>query len=401
MNLNQMPFLEVSIEDFHEAKKMSRIISPKNKRHSVLLFEDSMEFLFYQKLCLINEDIYKNGQNTIGFDKALEIVKEKSGLLFLDVIRRVQKLRGDIKHHAQEPSDKEYESMLDKIDVFYSAFIYENFWEDLKENIFEIKLLPYHEALYTHSVYIKSHRPEEACLQILAACIHKLKAFIKNNKIIKSWLIKDRGNLIAVLQRLLIENQVIIIPEVFGKIQNEINGIKSLSDEFGLIFDKSIKIFGMLDEILPSFFEINSSIKITDRLLIPKKFSYKQAMSWAKFMNIDTKTFFEYQRKIHDLLNDSKELVSLFGPLYREEEEDNYWEWWEFAVFDGNKWYSVHLESDFDLLPESGDWQSSIVPERRETITKVVYEELLKAKNKLTPKKINIVDQQLSVVRLS
>ena len=53
MQLNSLPYLEASIEDFHEAMAKSKEIDPANRRHSVLLLEEAFEFAFYQKLDML------------------------------------------------------------------------------------------------------------------------------------------------------------------------------------------------------------------------------------------------------------------------------------------------------------------------------------------------------------
>ena len=203
MQLNSLPYLEASIEDFHEAMAKSKEIDPANRRHSVLLLEEAFEFAFYQKLDMLGQDVYRTGQKTIGIDSAIGLIRQEGiGLLFLNAVRKVQKLRGDAKHHAQVPAEKEYVSLLEKVRVSYSAFLFENFWEDLKDNLFEIQLMPYHEALFVHCEYLKSHQREASCCQMLSACIHRIKALIGDRKVVRTWDIQELHDLTSILETL-------------------------------------------------------------------------------------------------------------------------------------------------------------------------------------------------------
>lgn len=384
MELKSLPYLEASIEDFHEAMSKSKDITSKNKRHSVILFEECIEFLFYQKLALLEIDIHKSGQHTIGLDKAIELIKNQGiNLLFLDSIRKVQKLRGDAKHHAQVPADKEYVSLLEKLRIFYSAFVFENFWEDLCGNIFDIRLIPYNEVLYIHSEYLKSHKIESAGQQIVSACIHKMKVLLNDKSVLKTWRIKEIKNLASILESL--TEKIIdkpISPNIKEPVHQRISNLKrSAKDgDWGSLYDEAKKIYGLIDEILPSDFDLKTAIKITDNLVIPKGFSFGRSMSWCKYQTNDTKLFGKIQQDIAELLKESPEIVSKFEDPFYEYEEDNYWKWWEFAVFDGYRWHSLHLDDGYIILPESGDWGDPTISKKRESVAQAILDGLLKAK---------------------
>lgn len=384
MELKSLPYLEASIEDFHEAMSKSKNITSKNKRHSTILFEESIEFIFYQKLALLGIDIYKSGQYTIGTDKAIELIKDQGiNLLFLDSIRKVQKLRGDAKHHALVPADKEYVSLLEKLRIFYSAFIFENFWEDLGENIFDLKLIPYNESLYIHSEYLRSHKIETAFQQIVSACIHKMKVFLNDKSILKTWTIKDTNSLVSILDGL-IEKSVDkpISRDIKDSIRQKISHIKqSVKDEkYDRLYCEAKMIYSVIDEILPSDFDLKTAIKITDKLVIPEKFSFGHSMSWCGLQSNDTELCERIRQDIARLLKKSAEIVSRFGPPFYEDDGDRSWRWWEFAVFDGYRWHSFELDDDYNISPESGEWDDPAMSKKREFVAQAVLDELQKLK---------------------
>jgi len=384
MKLESLPYLEASIEDFHEAMSKSQNVISKNKRHSVILFEECIEFLLYQKLALLEIDIYKSGQYTIGLDKAIELIKDQGiNLLFLDSIRKVQKLGGDAKHHANVPSDREYIGLLEKLRIFYSGFVFENFWEDLGESIFDIRLIPYSEALYIHSEYLKSHEIESAWRQIVSACIHKMKALLDDKSVLRTWIIKDFESLLSILEDL--AGKAMNKPvssDIRQSLHQTVSALRQSAKDgrWDSLYDEAKKIYGLIDEILPSDFDLKTATKITDNLVIPTGFSFGRSMSWGGWQTNDTKQLAKIQKDIAALLNESPEIVSKLGAPFCDYEEDNYWRWWELAVFDGYRWHSFHLNHRYAVMPESGDWRDPTPNKKREAVAQAVLDELLKAK---------------------
>src|SRR5205823_6203117 len=55
---------------------------------------------------------------------------------------------------------------------------------------------------------------------------------------------------------------------------------------------------------------------------------------------------------VRELLRSNPDFVKSFGrPLYSQD-EDRHWSWWEFAVFDGLRWHSFHMDEDFSVKLE-------------------------------------------------
>jgi len=74
------------------------------------------------------------------------------------------------------------------------------------------------------------------------------------------------------------------------------------------------------------------------------------------------------------LLSKNRKLVKSFGRMHYMEDDDRYWKWWEFAVFDGTQWQSFHLSDRFDLSLESGSLNED-EGKRREEIAKIILEQ--------------------------
>src|ERR1035438_486742 len=107
--MSEYPFLAAALEDYSLALRLAgdsdgitRRVA--NMRQAVCFMHDALEFLFYEVLLARDADIYSTGQNTIGFDAALEECKKRGvSLPLIGTIRAIQKHRGDAKHHAQTP----------------------------------------------------------------------------------------------------------------------------------------------------------------------------------------------------------------------------------------------------------------------------------------------------------
>ena len=54
------------------------------------------------------------------------------------------------------------------------------------------------------------------------------------------------------------------------------------------------------------------------------------------------------------LLSDIRLLLKKFGESHYETDDDRYWRWWEFAIFDDERWHTFHLDTSFRVSLESG-----------------------------------------------
>ena len=66
-----------------------------------------------------------------------------------------------------------------------------------------------------------------------------------------------------------------------------------------------------------------------------------------------------------EFLRGQPTLVSRFGEPEYDDDGDRYWKWWEFAVYDGVEWQSVH---------QSGSYGDELVS-RRERAAKAALEQ--------------------------
>src|SRR5260370_3335540 len=125
--LAEFPYLRAGLEDAETAQRFitSNVLK---RRHLVCLMFDSLEFIFYEILLLNEIDIYKSGQNTIVFDEALEKCRNLPvDIPLIGTIRKIQKLRGDAKHHAQTPDDDSYNLSSRNFPIVISRLVYEQF----------------------------------------------------------------------------------------------------------------------------------------------------------------------------------------------------------------------------------------------------------------------------------
>ena len=156
--IDQYPFLKAALEDVQLAFQLTRkdLGSP---RHVVILLHDALEFLLYEVLLTHGQDIYKNGQSTIGLDAAITAAKQNAFTLpLIGTIRAIQKHRGDAKHHAQVPQQDALSRMVSEFRVIASLVIYEVFGRALGNEVQELGLLPYHVALYESYRKHRTHK---------------------------------------------------------------------------------------------------------------------------------------------------------------------------------------------------------------------------------------------------
>jgi len=53
-------------------------------------------------------------------------------------------------------------------------------------------------------------------------------------------------------------------------------------------------------------------------------------------------------------------------------DDDRSWIWWEFGLFDGEKWHSFHLDDSYRISLESGSVDEEDA-KRREKVVKTIY----------------------------
>jgi hypothetical protein len=142
-------FLRAALEDLQAAQRYAALDRP-NRRHIICLLFDALEFILYEILLLHEKDIYRGGQNTIGFDDALEACRKLPiEIPLIGTVRNLQKNRGDAKHHAQSPDDNAYDSIQRNLPVVISRLVYEQFEPVIGSIPPQLAIITHHVALFT------------------------------------------------------------------------------------------------------------------------------------------------------------------------------------------------------------------------------------------------------------
>ena len=136
--------------------------------------------------------------------------------------------------------------------------------------------------------------------------------------------------------------------------------------------------YARIDEVLPGVFDMKTARQITDKLVQPAHFVIGRAMSWSKWQRGDTPRQHEADTKLRELLKQRPSLVKAFGKPHYEDDADGYWRWWEFAVFDGARWHTFHLDDRFAPSLESGSL-SDEDGKRREQVAELILAEFERA----------------------
>lgn len=166
------PWLRASLEDY--ALALTLAADAHHARHAVCLMHDAIEFLMYEALLMMDHDIYEDGQHTIGFNQALAAC-EKLGILIplLGTVRAIQKQRGDAKHHAQRPDEKEFTRITREFQIIISRLVHERFAEAIENTMEKLGLLRYDQSLYATYRKYRTHRWPLAVAAALGAVLHK------------------------------------------------------------------------------------------------------------------------------------------------------------------------------------------------------------------------------------
>jgi hypothetical protein len=106
-------------------------------------------------------------------------------------------------------------------------------------------------------------------------------------------------------------------------------------------------------------------------------------MGWSWSQEGDTKRLDEIQKEVEQLLKAHPDLVKEFGPGHYAQDDDNYWRWWVFAIFDGTRWQSFHLDNSYHLKLESGD-STEEAGKDREKVAATILEQLQLAAQRRT-----------------
>lgn len=374
--IDRYPFLKAALDDIRLASQLTRrdLGSP---RHVVILLHDALEFILYEALQALSVDIYKNGQNTIGLDAAVTACKANGiDLPLLGTIRAIQKHRGDAKHHAQTPHEAAFAKMVGEFRVIASRLLHERFGQALGGELRSLGLLPYHVALHESYRKYRTHNWPLALRFGVGAVLHK-------HRLVLGAADDYLGGTLevpAIVGLLATEiasasyppapaEAVEALKRAPGELQRLIaeGKIPQAAEAAGHAFEK-------VDRIVPGVFDIHSARRLTDRLVQPRGFLFNRSMSWSKWQRGDTGAKQEAEKTLGEFLRSRPELVKRFGELHQMDDDDTYWRWWEFAVSDGTRWHTFHLDDGYRLLLESGSLSDEDA-KRRERVAELILRE--------------------------
>jgi hypothetical protein len=375
------PFLKAALDDMLLASKLSshKIGTP---RHIVSLLYDTLEFILYEVLLTLDQDIYRDGQNTIGLNAAIALCKtQRIDLPLLGTIRTIQKYRGDAKHHAQMPDEAAFARIQGEFRIIASRLIHERFGQVLGREIEQLGLLPYHVALYESYRKYRTHNWDLSLRFSLGALVHKHRFILHGADDYSAGSIRDPTAIVDVLRKeIAVASYPPAPPEALDTLRSLPDRLRALlrNARIADAAETAGHGYAIIDEVLPGIFDVQSARRITERLVQPKHLIIVRSMAWSKWEKGDTPQKREAGAMLRELLKQRPDLVQAFGDPYYEEDYDRYWRWWGFAVFDGTVWHTFRLDDDFDLSLESGSLSEQDA-KRREQVAELILAEFKRA----------------------
>lgn len=355
--LQEYPFLKAAIEDLGEAHLAAAHEQP-NRRHVVCLMFDCLEFVLYEIMLLHEQDIYKTGQNTIGFDNALRACQDLGvETPFIGTVREIQKTRGDAKHHAQVPTDATYQRLIRNFEIVISRLVHEQFESVLADAISALPLQSHRVALYESYRRQRNHNWEQAYRFALGALIRKHNEIFGSRSGRPFRLESAHQNLLATLEGEISATSYDVAPTSAIRALNELPQAVRLAAEaadWETAANLVASAYSTIDKLVPGIFDIDQAIRLTNKLYVPKGFRYGKPMAWAKVWGHPGTDEEALTSAIAEFLKANPDVVKKFGQPQYAEDEDRYWRWWELAIFDGERWHTFHLETTYEVALETG-----------------------------------------------
>jgi hypothetical protein len=348
---------------------------------------DSIEFILYESLLVLDIDIYKNGQNTIGLNAAIHLAHDNNiDLPLIGAIRTIQKLRGDAKHHAQTPHDSAFSRISAEYRIITSRLIHERFGQTLRAGIKSLGILPYHVALYDSYRKYRTHNWDKAMHYALSALLHKHRAVLEIPDDYLAGRCSDPHQLLEVFEKEIEDARYVPASDnALDELKTLPNKIRSsiMNESVAITAEIAGKGYASVDGVIPGIFDIKKARFITPSLVQPDQFYYSRSMMWSKCNRTDTKRKHAIDVEIKELLRSSKTLVKSFGPPHYDDDGDRWWRWWEFAVYDGTRWCTFQVDDVFDISLESGDIEGN-ESAKRESTSAIILSEFTKAEEDVT-----------------
>ena len=355
--LKEYPFLRAALEDAEELQ-LCASRETTNRRHVVCLMFDALEFVLYEILLLHDRDIYKSGQSTIGFDDALSVCKEIDiEIPLIGTIRQIQKHRGDAKHHAQTPDEPAYQRLIGNFGIIMARLVHEEFEGVLWDAPRSLPLLSHRVALFETYRRRRNHNWEQAYRFVLGALLRKHQAMFGNRSGPVFNFAAGHPHQLDVLEKEIAGTDYSVAPQTAAdELKTVVARIrKALGSngwEEGALLVATV--YSTIDKMLPGIFDIDRAQQLTPKLYQPEGFHYGKPMVWSKVWGRRGAEDAVSADGIMKFLAANSNVVKQFGKPCFEIEDDNYRQWWEFTIFDDERWHTFHLDTSFRVALETG-----------------------------------------------
>ncbi|MCY4503728.1 MAG: hypothetical protein OXE57_19510 [Alphaproteobacteria bacterium] len=371
-DLNEYPFLRAALEDILELHSCAARESV-NRRHVICLMFDAIEFMLYETLLLNDRDIYRSGQNTIGFDDALAGCHDIGiEIPLIGTIRQIQKHRGDAKHHAQTPDESAYDRLFGNFGIICSRLINEQFEHSLSILLAELPVLSHRVALFESYRRRRNHNWEQAYRFALGALVRKHQEMFGNQSGMSFNFAAGHKRQLHMLEEEISKSDYRVAPaDAVKEIKSIVTRVKEALVNDG--WEEGATLVGTaystVDRLLPGIFDINKAKQLSSRLFQPDSFVHSGPMAWATVWGKRGSDEEKLVTAVENYLRSSDDVVKKFGEPHYETDDDRYWRWWEFAIFDDERWHTFHLDTSFRVSLESGPDSSR----DQATSTKLLY----------------------------
>ena len=357
--LKEFPFLKAALEDLEELQ-LCASRETTNRRHVVCLMFDALEFVLYEILLLHERDIYRTGQNTIGFDDALRVCQGLGlEIPLIGTVRQIQKCRGDAKHHAQTPDETAYQRLLGNFEIIMSRLVHEQLHlEDvLGDALTALPLLSHRLALFESYRRKRNHNWEQAYRFVLGALLRKHREMFGSGSDPAFDFVAGHTYQLPVLETEIAATDYTVAPRIAAdELKNLVAKVREALANDG--WKEAASLVGaahsMTDNLLPGIFDIDRAQRLTSKLYQPTHFRYGKPMLWSKVWGLQGSEEAALAEAIVTFLKANGDVVQKFGDPHIETDDDRYWQWWEFAIFDGERWHTFHLDTNFHVALETG-----------------------------------------------
>lgn len=355
--LREYPFLRAALEDIEEFQHCVSCELP-NRRHAACLMFDALEFVLYEILLIHERDIYRNGQHTMGFDDALNACLDIDiEIPLIGAVRQIQKQRGDAKHHAQSPDETAHQRLLGNFAIITARLIIEQFESVLGDDLAALPLLSHEVALFESYRRRRNHNWKHAYRFVLGALLRKHWTLFGNRSGRPFDFGAGHSYQLAVFESEVADADYDLAPrEAAESLKSLVAQVKQVVNEADWTKAATLvaTAYSTTDRLVPGIFDLDQAKRLSSRLYQPKYFRYGKPMGWAKVWGRQGSEEAALAEEITSFLRANPDVVAMFGEPHYETDDDRFWRWWEFAIFDGERWHSFHLDTSYRVSLETG-----------------------------------------------